>query len=127
VLATGPGGTYDELLTYLPAGDDPAQWAQPTLSYRSARIASAAWIGDHRVAALVAGRAGAPAHLRLLTRRRDGRLERVKDFPALTGSELAATGHHLALRRGDHAIVLLDADHPRMRRVATGDDPAWAR
>ena len=75
---------------------------------------------------------GGPTHLRLLARRPNGSFKRVKDFPALTGSELAATGHYLALQRGNGAtggaIDLLDADraHPWLRRLTTGANPAWA-
>ncbi|MDA0159161.1 PASTA domain-containing protein [Solirubrobacter ginsenosidimutans] len=131
-LAAGPDGDYNELLTFAPNGDDPAQWAAPTRIYRSAGFRSAVWVSNDRIAVLLAVRPGGPAHLRLLGRRPDGSFKQVKDFPALTGSELAATGHYLALQRGDSAtggaIDLLDADraHPWLRRLTTGVNPAWA-
>ncbi|HEY6892238.1 MAG TPA: hypothetical protein VI300_30820, partial [Solirubrobacter sp.] len=112
--------------------DDPAHWAAPTPVTRSASIPSAVWVGSDRIAVLLAVRPGGPAHLRLLARRPNGRFKRVKDFPALTGSELAATGHYLALQRGNTAtggaIDLLDADraHPWLRRLTTGVNPTWA-
>ena len=55
------------------------------------------WVGNDRIAVLLADRPGAPTHLRLLARRPNGSFKQVKDFPALTGTELAATGHYLAL------------------------------
>jgi hypothetical protein len=132
VLAAGPDGDYKQLLTYAPNGDDPAQWAAPTPVARSASIQSAVWVGSDRIAVLLAVRRGGPTHLRLLARRPNGSFKRVKDFPALTGSELAATGHYLALQRGNGttggAIDLLDADraHPWLRRMTTGVNPTWA-
>ena len=91
------------------------------------------WVGNDRIAVLAADRPGAPAHLRLLARRADGSFKPVKDFPALTGHELAATGHHLALRRGNGAtgdgpMVLLDVTRaqPRIRSLTSGVNPAWA-
>ena len=111
VLAAGPDGDYDELLSFAPNGDDPARWAAPVSAYRAAGLQSAVWVGNDRIAVLVADRAGEPAHLRLLARRSDGRFKRVKDFPKLTGGELAATGHHLALQRGQRR-----GDGPARRR-----------
>jgi hypothetical protein len=127
VLSAGPNGDYNELLSFAPNGADPAQWAAPTVGYRSSGIQSAAWVGNDRIAVLLAARAGAQAHLRLLARRPNGSFKQVKDFPALTGSELAATGHYLALQRGG-SMILLDVDraHPRIRGLTTGVNPAWA-
>ncbi len=123
VLAAGRDGDYNELLSFTPKGGDAARWKLPTSGYRAASIQSAVWLGNDRVAVLAADRAGAPAYLRLLARRANGSLKRVKDFPSLTGYELAATGDFLALRRGRHAtgdgaMVLLDVDraHPRIRQ-----------
>jgi hypothetical protein len=91
------------------------------------------WLGNDRIAVLVADRAGAPAHLRLLAQRVDGSFAPAKDFPQLTGCELAATGDQLALRggncaSGDGAMVLLDVDRkqPRLRGLSSGVNPAWA-
>jgi hypothetical protein len=91
------------------------------------------WVGNDRLAVLVADRPGAAAHLRVLARRADGRFTPAKDFPALTGCELAATGDRLALRRGncakgDGAMILLDVDRkqPRLRGLTSGVNPAWA-
>jgi hypothetical protein len=132
VLAAGPDGDYTKLLSFAPNGDDPAKWAAPTSVYRAANIQSAVWVGNDRIAVLLALRPGGPTHLRLLGRRPNGSFRQVKDFPALTGSELAVTGHHLALQRGTSAtggaIDLLDANraHPWLRRLTTGVNPAWA-
>jgi hypothetical protein len=133
VLAARPRGAYDELLVYAARGGDAARWGAPTVAYRAAGLQAAAWVGSRRVAVLVAARPGAAAHLRLLALRADGRLEPVKEFPALTGHELAAKGRHLALRRGqdatgDGALVVLDVDaaRPRTRRLSSGVNPAWA-
>jgi hypothetical protein len=132
-LASGSGGTYDELLIYAAHGGDARRWDAPTVAYRRSGIQSAVWVGVRRVAALVAPRPGAPAHLRLLALRADGTLEHLKDFPSLTGHELAAKGRHLALRRGkdakgDGSLVLLDVKQaqPRVRRLSSGVNPAWA-
>jgi len=133
VLTAGADGDYDGLLSFVAKGGDAKRWGPPTSAYRSAGIRSAAWVGNDRIAVLLADSPGAPAHLRLLARRANGSFRRVKDFPALTGSELAATGHYLALRRGndgegDGAMVLLDVDRtrPRIRSLSTGVNPAWA-
>jgi PASTA domain len=133
VLATGPDGNYNEILSYAATGTDAAQWAAPTSVYRWEDIQAAVPVGNDRIAVLVADSPGAPAHLRLLARRANGRFAPVKDFPALTGFELAATGRHLALRRGSDAngdgpIVLLDVDRaqPRLGRLGRGANPAWA-
>jgi hypothetical protein len=133
VLAAGPGGDYTQLLAFAAQGDDAAQWHAPASGYRSADIRSAAWVADDRVAVLLADRPDAPAHVRLLARRANGSFRQVEDFPALTGSGLAAAGHYLALRRGQDAtkdgpMVLLDLKraHPRVRSLTTGVNPAWA-
>jgi len=127
-LAAGPHGRYDELVTFTANGGNAKQWKAKT-SFRAPGIQSAAWVGNDRVAVL----AGAPAHLRLLARRPNGSFSPIKDFPALTGFELAATGHYLALRRendanGDGAMVLLDVNRPqpRIRNLTSGVNPAWA-
>ena len=99
-LAAGADGTYDELLIYAARGGDATRWDAPTRAYRRAGIQSAVWVGIRRIAVLVSPHPGAPAHLRLLARRADGTFKRVKDFPALTGHELAAKGRHLALGVG---------------------------
>ena len=133
VLAAGADGNYDELLSYAATGGDAKRWAAPVSVYRGPSIKSAVWVGNDRIALLLADRPAAPAHLRLLARHSHGRFRRVKDFPTLTGYELAATGHHLALRRGkaatgDGAMVLLDADRakPRIRGLTSGSNPTWA-
>jgi hypothetical protein len=132
-LAAGRDGTYDELLIFAARGGDATRWDAPTVAYRRAGIQSAVWVGTRRVALLVAPRPEAPAHLRLLALRANGALEHVKDFPSLTGHELAAKGRHLALRRGkdakgDGSLVLLDVNQatPRVRRLSSGVNPAWA-
>jgi len=132
-LAAGSDGTYDELLIFAARGGDATRWDAPTRAYRQAGIQSAVWVGIRRIAVLVSPHPGAPAHLRLLARRADGTFKRVKDFPALTGHELAAKGRHLALRRGkdatgDGSLVLLDVDsaQPQVRRLTSGVNPAWA-
>ncbi len=116
-----------QLLSYAAEGGDPAQWAAPRSLYRSARIDSAVWVGNERIALLLAARRSGPAHLRLLARRPNGSFRQVKDFPAVTGSELTATGHHLVLRRGG-AMELLDVDRaaPRVRGLGSGANPVWA-
>jgi hypothetical protein len=130
-LAVGPDSNYDELLNFT-VGDG-RQWGAPTSVYRWADIQAAVPVGNDRIAVLVAESAGAPAHLRVLARRANGRFAPVRDFPELTGFELAVTGHQLALRRGNHeagdgAIVLLDVDRaqPRVRTLGSGANPAWA-
>jgi hypothetical protein len=131
-LAAGPDGDYNQLLSFAPNGDDPAEWGAPASVYRAASIQSAVWVGNDRIAVLLAVRPGGPTHLRLLARRPNGSFKQAKDFPALTGSELAVTGHYLALQRGNGAtggaIDLLDANraHPWLRRLTTGLNPVWA-
>jgi hypothetical protein len=132
-LATPGGGTYTRLVSYAATGGDATAWKAPKTAYQAGSIRSAAWVGNQRVAVLVADHAGAPAHLRLLTRRPDGALVALKDFPGLTGHELAATGRHVALRSGknatgDGAITLLDVSRaqPRVGRLPSGVNPAWA-
>ena len=127
MLVLGAGGVR----TFAADGDHARSWAAPTLAYRAAGIVSAAWAGNNRIAVLVARRAGAPAHLRLLARR-GNRFAVVKDFPALTGWELSGAGEFVALRRGntgsgDGAIVLLDVNRaqPRVRNLPSGVNPAW--
>jgi hypothetical protein len=134
VLAAGAHGGYDRLLTITARGADATRWGMPATVYRSADIESAVWLGDDRIAALVADHPGAAAHLRLLARDASGAFRTVRDFPTLTGCELAASGHDLALRRGtdptrDGAIVLLDADRarPRLRNLSDGLNLAWAK
>jgi hypothetical protein len=125
-------GESDALLSYDARGGDATRWKTPKTVYRAADIRSAVWIDDDRIAVLVAERRGGEAHLRLLTRGTNGRLKATKDFPALTGHELAAAGRHLALRRGDDAaddgpMLLLDTrrDQPRVRTLPRGVNPAW--
>lgn len=131
VLGAPRTGGYDALLSYVAYGGDAAHWTTPKTVYRAAGIRAAVWLDDDRVAALVAARRGARPHLRILTRRAGGQLETTKDFPALTGSELAASGHHVALRRGSDAqdgpITLLDVDRdrPRLRDLPSGVNPTW--
>jgi hypothetical protein len=129
----GPDGTYDQLLTFAATGDDATQWAAPVAAYSATSIESAVWIANTRIAVLASDTPSAPAHLRLLGRSH-GALKVVKDFPELTGFELAATGRYLALRRGtgdtsDGPIVLLDLKraNPRVRTLASGTNPAWAQ
>ncbi|MBE2320883.1 PASTA domain-containing protein [Solirubrobacter sp. CPCC 204708] len=126
------GGRYHELVVYTARGGDAQRWRKPVSAYRAAHIQSAAWVGDDRVAVLVADRPGAPAHVRLLARAADGRFTVLKDFPRLTGFELAAHGHRLALRRGTRAaddgkVDLLDLkrERPRVRTLAHGVNPAF--
>ena len=119
-------GASDALLSYTARGGDASNWKTPKPVYRAADIRSAVWIDDDRVAVLVAERRGGAAHLRLLTRGTNGRLKATKDFPALTGHELAAAGRHVALRRGDDAaddgpMLLLDT---RRASRACGRCPA---
>jgi hypothetical protein len=128
----GPDGTYDQLLTVAATGDDATRWPAPSAAYNATSIQSAAWVSNSRIAVLVSDTPSAPAHLRLLARAH-GAYKVVKDFPELTGFELAATGHYLALRRGtsdtaDGPMVLLDLKRakPRVRTLASGTDPAWA-
>ena len=125
-------GASDALLSYSARGGDASNWKTPKTVYRAADIRSAVWIDDDRVAVLVAERRAEPAHLRLLTRGTNGRLKATKDFPALTGHELAAAGRHVALRRGDDAaddgpMLLLDTRRasPRVRTLPSGVNPAW--
>lgn len=132
-LATGGDGTYTRLVSYAATGGDASTWKAPKTAYRAGSIRSAAWVGNQRLAVLVADHAAAPAHLRLLTRRPDGTFVPLKDFPTLTGHELAATGRHVALRGGerasaDGAITLLDVtrERPRVGRLPSGVNPAWA-
>jgi hypothetical protein len=132
-LVAGPDGAYDELVTYAATGGDPEGWRPAAHGYHAAAIRSAAWLGTNRIAILVAAGADAPAHLRLLARGAHGSFKTGRDFPSLTGCELAATGHYLALRRGncangDGAMVLLDANltQPRLRGLTSGSNPAWA-
>jgi hypothetical protein len=128
----GPAGTYDQLLTFAPKGDDATQWAAPVVAFGAASIQSAVWVANTRIAVLASDTLSAPAHLRLLARSH-GTFKVVKDFPELTGFELATTGHYLALRRGtsdtaDGPMVLLDLTRakPRVRTLANGTNPAWA-
>ena len=123
----------DGLYRYAADGGDASRWAAPQRVYGRSGIVSAAWVGDDRLAVLVADAPDARPHVRLLARRADGRFARVKDFPALTGHELAATGRHLILRRGsdatgDGALDLLDLERarPKIRTLTTGANPAWA-
>jgi hypothetical protein len=132
VLVAGADGAYDELLAYRARGGDPAGWKRAPKPYHAGAIRSAAWLGTNRIAVLVAATPDAPAHLRLLTRVAGG-FKQAEDFPDLTGCELAATGHYLALRRGncasgDGAMLLLDPDRPqpRVRGLTSGANPAWA-
>ncbi len=129
---TGADGTYDQLLTFAATGDDATQWAAPAAGYSATSIQSAVWVANTRIAVLASDTPSAPAHLRLLARAH-GTFKVVKDFPALTGFELARTGHYLALRRGssdtaDGPIVLLDLRRakPRVRTLADGMNPVWA-
>jgi dipeptidyl aminopeptidase/acylaminoacyl peptidase len=121
-------GASNRLLRYAAEGGDATQWAAPKLLYRAASIRSAVWVGNDRIALLLATRRGARAHLRVLARRPNGTFRRAKDFPALTGSELAATGHDVVLRRGDGSLALLDVDRaqPLVRGLARGSNPVWA-
>jgi beta-lactam-binding protein with PASTA domain len=121
-------GASNQLLSYAAEGGDATQWTAPKLLYRSATIRSAVWAGNDRIALLLASRRGAPAHLRVLARRPDGSFRQAKDLPHLTGSELAATGHNLVLRRGSGSMVLLDVDRaqPPVRALTRGSNPAWA-
>ena len=102
----------------------------PKTSYRAAGIESAVWVGT--TASPSCSPRGAPAHLRLLARRPNGSFRPIKDFPALTGCELAATGHYprcgAERRDGDGAMVLLDVNRaqPRIRNLTSGVNPAWA-
>jgi hypothetical protein len=128
----GDDGTNDRLLIFAAKGDDATAWAAPAAAYTAASIQSAVWVAGNRIAVLASDTPSAPAHLRLLARSH-GTFKVVKDYPDLTGFELAATGHDLALRRGtsdtsDGPIVLLDLTRakPRVRTLATGVDPAWA-
>jgi beta-lactam-binding protein with PASTA domain len=128
-LAAGRDGTYDEVLAYTASGGDPDGW-EPAPGYRATGIQSAVWVGNDRVAVLLGG---AQAHLRLLALQPDGSFKDLKDFPALTGCELAAAGHFAVLRRGncasgDGAMILLDVDRaqPRLRGLTSGVNPAWA-
>ncbi|RKQ91207.1 PASTA domain-containing protein [Solirubrobacter pauli] len=132
-LATGGAGTYTRLVSYAATGGDASTWKAPKTAYRAGSIRSAAWVGNQRLAVLVADHAAAPAHLRLLTRRPDGTFAPLKDFPSLTGHELAASGRHVALRGGerssaDGTITLLDVtrERPRVGRLPNGVNPAWA-
>ncbi len=134
VLAAGAHGGYNRLLSITARGGDATRWGTPTTVYRSADIQSAVWVGDDRIAALVADHPGAAAHLRLLARDTNGTFGTVKDFPTLTGTELAGSGHFLALGRGrnataDGAIVLLDVNQsrPRLRNLSNGMNLAWAK
>ncbi len=86
----GPDGTYDQLVTVAAAGDDATRWAAPVVAYSAASVQSAVWVADTRIAVLVSDTPSAPAHLRLLARTH-GTFKIVKDFPELTGFELAAT------------------------------------
>ncbi|MDA0181535.1 hypothetical protein OJ997_14615, partial [Solirubrobacter phytolaccae] len=131
-LASTGDSAYTRLVTYAAKGGDATAWPAPRTAYRAGSIRSAAWLSNQRVAVLVADHVGAPAHLRVLTRNADGTFSAVKDFPALTGHELAATGRHVALRSGqratgDGAITLLDVDaaQPRIRRLPSGVNPTW--
>lgn len=128
----GPDATYDQLLTFAAGGDDATRWAAPTAVYSAASIQSAVWTANSRIAVLASDTPSAPAHLRLLARTH-GAYKVIKDFPELTGFELAASGHFLALRRGsrdtaDGPIVLLDLKRakPRRRTLASGTNPAWS-
>ncbi len=128
----GPDGTYDQLLTFAAEGDDATRWAAPVAAYSATSIQAAVWVADTRIAVLASDTPSAPAHLRLLARTR-GTFKVVKDFPQLTGFELAATGHYLALRRGSSdtaggPMLLLDLTRakPRVRTLASGLNPAWA-
>lgn len=133
VLAlAGRGGHYDRVVSYAAYGGDAARWKAPKTVYRAAVLRAAVWLGEDRVAVLVAGTRRATPHLRVLARRADGRLTTVKDFPELTGHELAATGRHLALRRGSRAsedgpIELLDVrrTQPKVRSLPSGVNPVW--
>ena len=132
VLAAGAHGRYSKLLSVTARGGDATLWGTPTTVYRSADIHSAVWVGDDRIAMLVADHPGAAAHLRLLARSTNAKFQTVRDFPTLTGSELAASSHFLALRRGkgttgDGAIVLLDVNQarPRLRNLSNGMNLAW--
>jgi hypothetical protein len=127
----GPDATYDQVLTFAATGDDATQWAAPAVAYSATSIQSAVWVTNTRLAVLAADTPSAPAHLRLLTRAH-GAFQVVKDFPELTGFELAATGRYLALRRGtsdtaDGPIVLLNLEraNPRVRTLASGINPVW--
>ena len=134
VLAAGADGDYDALLSYTARGGDATRWedadvastARPASSPRcgSTTTASPCWSPTRR------GRAGAPAPARPPRGRHAS--SAVKDFPALTGHELAAAGRHLALRRGNDAtddgpMVLLDTRRaqPRVRTLPSGVNPAW--
>ncbi len=113
----------DQLYAFTALGSDATQWAAPTPVHAAAGLRAAAWLANNRVAVL----AGARPHVRLLARRADGSFDRVRDFKALTGSELAAAGRHLALR-SDKTLTLIDVDRaqPRVRDLGTGVNPAWA-
>ena len=92
-------------------------------------IDSAVWVGKGPHRASCSPRAG-PARRTCACSpaARTAGFRQVKDFPALTGSELAATGHHLVLRRGG-AMELLDVDRAahRVRGLGDGANPgAWA-
>jgi hypothetical protein len=134
VLALGAGSNgYTRILRFLAAGADATSWRAPKTVYRAASLRAVAWVGNNRLAVLVASSPSAPAHLRLLSRKSDGMFATAKDFPALTGSELAGTGHFLALQRGSNAsadgeMLLIDIDRPqpRVRRLTSGTNPAWA-
>ncbi len=132
-LAASAGGGYTRLVSYAATGGDASTWKAPKTAYQAGSIRSAAWVGNQRVAVLVADHAGAPAHLKLLARQPTERSRRSRHFPALTGHELAATGRHVALRGGqrataDGAITLLDVTRaqPRVGRLPSGVNPAWA-
>jgi len=129
VLGAGRNGTYDQVINYTASGGDPDGW-EPARGYRGTGVQSAVWVGNDRVAVLLGG---AQAHLRLLALQPDGSFKDLKDFPALTGCELAAAGHFVVLRRGnctsgDGAMILLDTDlaQPRVRGLTSGVNPAWA-
>ena len=134
VLAAGADGDYDQLLSFAPNGGDPTRGKRRPPAYRAARhpsprrgsetTASPCWSPTAAADRRTCGCSPAAA---------DGSFKQVKDFPSLTGSELAATGHFLALQRGtsatgDGPIVLLDANraHPWLRRLTSGVNPAWA-
>ncbi len=127
LLVLGNGGVR----TFAANGDHASSWAAPTLAYHASGVVSATWVGNDKIAVLVARRAGAPARLRLLARR-GNRFVAIKDYSSLTGWELAGDGHYVALRRGntqagDGAIVLLDLSHaqPRVTNLPSGINPAW--
>jgi hypothetical protein len=135
VLALGAGSNgYARVLSFHAAGADATKWRRPVTVYRAPNLRAAAWVGNNRLAVLVASRPNGAAHLRLLSRKPDGTFVAAKEFPELTGSELAGTGTLLVLQRAsdasdDGAMTLLDIDRPqpRVRRLASGTNPAWVQ